>query len=90
MCCLSAVAAGSEIHVKIFRDARAVIAINGCQLKCASKVLLKQGVKPAYEVVVAETGAEKIPTLDFDYEKVEEIASTIAFEFIEKFKEKNT
>jgi len=89
MCCLSAVAAGSEVHLKIFREARAVVAINGCQLKCASRVLLKQGIKPTYEVVVAELGSEKLPTLDYDYEKVEEIASKIVREFIERF-EKST
>jgi len=90
MRCLSAVAAGSEVHAKILRDAKAVIAINSRQLKCASRILLKQGIKPAYEVVVAETRTEKIPALDFNYEKVEEIASKVASEFIEKFREKNT
>ncbi|MGC8835605.1 MAG: putative zinc-binding protein, partial [Infirmifilum sp.] len=56
MCCLSAVAAGSQTHLDIFRKAKAVIAINGCQLMCASNVLKQKGVKPTYEVVVAKEG----------------------------------
>jgi uncharacterized metal-binding protein len=30
MCCLAAVAAGSKVHLEIFKKAGAVIAINGC------------------------------------------------------------
>ena len=30
MCCLAAVMAGSELYLRIFRDAKAVIGINGC------------------------------------------------------------
>jgi len=86
MCCLSAVGAGSQLHLKIFRDAKAVIAINGCPLKCASNVLRKNGIEPTYEVTVSELGIAKQPTLDFDQETVEAIAKKISEEFISKFK----
>jgi len=85
MCCLSAVGAGSQLHLKIFRDAKAVIAINGCPLKCASNVLRKNGIVPTYEVTVSELGVAKQPTLDFDQETVEAIAKKISEEFISKF-----
>jgi uncharacterized metal-binding protein len=39
MCCLSAVAAGSKTHLDIFKNAKAVIAVNGCQLMRASNIL---------------------------------------------------
>jgi len=86
MCCLSAVAAGSQTHLDIFRKAKAVIAINGCQLMCASNVLKQKGVKPTYEVVVAKEGASKLPTLDFDEEDVERIARKIVSEFLSQFR----
>jgi len=85
MCCLSAVAAGSPVHLKIFRDAKAVIAINGCALKCASNVLRKNGIEPTYEVTVTELGIAKEHTLDFDEETVEAVAKKIADDFLSKY-----
>jgi uncharacterized metal-binding protein len=84
MCCLAALAAGSELHLKIFRDAKAVIAINGCPLKCASKVLRMHGIEPDYEVTITDLGVPKASTLDFDENEVYKIAEKIAEEFIKK------
>jgi len=84
MCCLSAVAAGSEVHLKIFREARAILVINGCQLMCASNVLRKNGIQPTYEVVVAKEGVDKLPTLDYSDEEVSRIAEKIENGFLKK------
>jgi len=86
MCCLSAVAAGSQLHLKIFHDAKAVIAINGCALKCASNVLRKNGIEPTYEVTITDLGVPKEHTLDFDPETVQAIAQKIADDFISKYR----
>jgi uncharacterized metal-binding protein len=85
MCCLAAVAAGSKVHLKIFRDAKAVIAINGCPLKCASNVLRSKGIKITYEVTITDMGVPKASTLDFDEETAHMIAKKIAEEFLAKF-----
>jgi len=90
MCCLSAVASGSQLHLKIFRDAKAVVAINGCPLKCASNVLRKNGIEPTYEVTITELGVSKEPTLDFDSEVVHSIADKISKEFLSKFKKETS
>jgi len=87
MCCLSAVAAGSKAHIEIFRKAKAVIAINGCQLMCASNALRQKGITPTYEIVIAKEGVDKLPTLDFSDEDVERIAEKIVNEFLSRFKE---
>jgi uncharacterized metal-binding protein len=84
MCCLSAVAAGSKTHLDIFKNAKGVIAINGCQLTCASNVLRQREVNIAYEVVVAKEGVDKLPSLDFTDEEVERIADKISKEFLSK------
>jgi uncharacterized metal-binding protein len=84
MCCLSAVGAGSETHIKIFQEARAVIAINGCQLMCASNILRQRGLKITYEVVVAKEGVNKLPSLDYTDEEVEKIAEKVVSEFLQK------
>lgn len=84
MCCLSAVAAGSPAHIDIFKKARAVIAINGCQLMCTSNVLKQKGIVVEYEVTVAKEGVNKLPSLDFTDEEVEKIANKIVEEFLSK------
>ena len=86
MCCLAAVARGSGLHLKIFRDAKAVIAINGCPLKCAGTVLRKQGIEPTYEVTVTDMGVPKASTLDFDPKVAHQIAEKIAAEFVWQLK----
>ncbi len=85
MCCLAAVAAGSPVHIKIFKSAKAVLAINGCPLKCASNVLRKQGITPTYEVTISQMGVPKASTLDFDAEVAHQVAMKIAEDFISKF-----
>jgi uncharacterized metal-binding protein len=75
MCCLSAVAAGSKVHLDIFKNARAVIAINGCLMKCASNILKQRGIQITYEY-------EVVVTLDFSDEEVEKIANKIVADFL--------
>ncbi len=43
MCCLAAIAAGSELHVRIFRDARAVLAVNGRPLEVCEPGVADEG-----------------------------------------------
>ncbi len=82
MCCLSAVATESRIHIDIFKNAKAVVAINGCQMKCASNILKQREIQITYEVVVASEGESKTPSLDFSDEEVEKISSKITREFL--------
>ena len=88
MYCLSAVVAGSKTHVDIFKNAKAVIAINGCQLMCASNVLRGRGIKISYEILVAKEGINKLPSLDFTDEEVAKIADKIVNEFLSRFSAK--
>lgn len=75
MCCLAAVAANSPTHVKIAEDAKKLVVINGCSLKCASKITEQKGLKPDYVLTISELGIPKAPTLDFDDEDVEKIVN---------------
>jgi len=85
MCCLSAVAAGSKTHLDIFKNAKAVIAVNGCQLMCALNILKGKGLSITYEVVVAKEGINKLPSLDFSDEEVSKIADKVVNEFLSKY-----
>ena len=80
MCCITAVAAESKAHVDIARRAKKLIVINGCANRCASKVLERLSIPYGYEIVVAEEGVKKVPTLDFEKADVERIAKKIAEE----------
>jgi len=83
MCCITAVAAESKVHVDIAKRARKLIVINGCANRCASKVLERLDIPYEYETVIAKEGVEKVPTLDFDMADVERIAEKIAKEALE-------
>ncbi len=88
MCCLSAIAAGSKIHIEIAKKAKRLIAINGCGNKCTSKILENLGIKPTYEFTIVNEGVEKVSTLDFDSADVERIAKKITEAIEAKSKEK--
>jgi uncharacterized metal-binding protein len=80
MCCITAVAAESKVHVDIARRAKKLIVINGCANRCASKVLERLNIPYGYEIVIAKEGVEKVSTLDFDPADVQRIAEKIARE----------
>ena len=78
LCCTTAVAAGSEMHLDIGRRARRVIVIDGCPMKCATKVIQKAGIKIDYSFTITDFGIAKQPTLDISEEDVLKVALAIA------------
>ncbi len=77
MCCITAIGANSKTHIDIARKARRLVAINGCNMECTSKLLRNLGIEPTYEITIAKEGVNKIPTLDFDEEEVERIVKKV-------------
>lgn len=84
MCCLSAVAADSKVHVGIAKRARRLVVINGCSNKCASKIMEQKNIPYTYEATISELDVKKVPTLDFDRADVDRIAEKIAVEALAK------
>ncbi|WP_435371994.1 putative zinc-binding protein [Thermococcus alcaliphilus] len=78
LCCTTAVAAGSEMHLNIGRRAKKVIVIDGCPMKCATKVMEKAGIKTNHSFTVTDFGIAKQPTLDISDEDVLKVALAIA------------
>ncbi|WP_048147797.1 putative zinc-binding protein [Palaeococcus ferrophilus] len=78
LCCTTAVAAGSDMHLDIGRRAKRVIVIDGCPMKCATKVMEKAGMKVDYSFTVTDFGIAKQPTLDISDEDVLKVALEIA------------
>ncbi len=78
LCCTTAVAAGSKMHLEIGKRARKIIVIDGCPLKCATKVMKKAGIKVDYSFTVTDFGIAKQPTLDISSKEVLNVALQIA------------
>lgn len=78
LCCTTAVAAGSEMHLDIGKRARRVIVIDGCPMKCATKVIEKAGIKIDHSFTVTDFGIAKQPTPDMSDEDVLKVALAIA------------
>ncbi len=76
LCCVTAIAAGSQAHVDIARNAKKNVVINGCDNRCASRILEKIGAKIDYEVDISKF-LKKMPTLDFYEGDVTEISRYI-------------
>jgi uncharacterized metal-binding protein len=52
--------------VKSAKEASLMIAIDGCPVQCAAKILQHADIEPAIQVIVTELGIEKSPDLDPD------------------------
>lgn len=77
MCCITAVGAGSKMHLDIMRRAKKIITINGCPNQCAKKILDKLNLRIDQNIVVSEQGIGKLSTLNFKEEDAERIAKTV-------------
>lgn len=71
MACLSAVSAGMPGPVTGAKQARLVLAIDGCPVKCAAKTLEKAGIKPTHNVLVTDLGLRKLDDLRYESSDVE-------------------
>lgn len=76
MCCTTAVAASSKPHLDIAERAKKNIVIDGCENKCASKVLEKAEKKIHYAITISKY-LQKVPTLDIYMGDAKKIAQTI-------------
>jgi uncharacterized metal-binding protein len=76
MCCTTAIAAASKPHLDIAERAKKNIVIDGCENRCASKVLDKAGKKIHYAITISKY-LQKVPTLDIYMGDVKKIAQTI-------------
>lgn len=80
--CLPAISPGLKPAMK-FKEADAIVVIDGCKEACVLETIKLGGFKPALRIAPDEDyGVEKIPGLEFDKEVMEKIAEDV----IEKVK----
>lgn len=63
MACLAAVSAGMPGPVTGAKQAKMVLAIDGCPVKCAGRTLEKAGIKVTHHVLVTDLGLKKVDDL---------------------------
>lgn len=66
MACLAAVSAGAPAPVTGAKQARIVLVIDGCPVKCAEKTLDKAGVRPTYHVLITDLGLKKLDDMRYE------------------------
>lgn len=63
MACLAAVAAGMPGPITGANQAKFVLAVDGCPVKCARKTLEKAGIKVTLQVLITDLGLKKVDEL---------------------------
>ena len=73
MSCISGVGGGVKSLVKLAQSGRAILALDGCALACASACLSNAGVNPDRHLVLNREGAKKYFHADASVEEVEQV-----------------
>lgn len=71
MACLAAVAAGMPGPITGANQAKFVLAVDGCPVKCARKTLEKAGIKVTHHVLITDLGLKKVDDLRHETVDVE-------------------
>jgi len=71
LACLAAVAAGMPGPITGAKQAKLVLAIDGCPVKCALKTLEKAGIRATHRVLITDLGLKKVDDLRHDQADVE-------------------
>ncbi|MCX6651023.1 MAG: putative zinc-binding protein [Methanomassiliicoccales archaeon] len=63
MACLAAVSVGMPGPITGANQAKYVLAVDGCPIKCARKTLEKAGIKVTHHVLITDLGLKKVDDL---------------------------
>ena len=77
MSCIAGVGGGVPGLVRTARSGRPIVAIDGCQMHCASHCLSKAGVTPTEHVKLYENGLRKRRGQFYDEKTIEEVTAEV-------------
>ncbi|CAM4320169.1 putative zinc-binding protein [Vreelandella rituensis] len=77
MSCIAGVGGGVKGLVRTARSGRPIIAIDGCQLHCASHCLANAGVEPTEHVKLYERGFRKRRGMLYGEDEVTEVSAEV-------------
>ncbi|HSV42843.1 MAG TPA: putative zinc-binding protein [Methanomassiliicoccales archaeon] len=78
MACIAAVGAGGMMAINAAKATKIVLAIDGCPVGCARKILDKAGVPPTLQVCITDIGMKKTDELVYglpEFEKARTMTS---------------
>lgn len=71
MSCIAGIGGGVEPLVKMARQARTIICIDGCPLRCAAKCLQREGLASTIHYDLSHFGVAKEYHRDFDLQEAD-------------------
>ncbi|XKH60496.1 putative zinc-binding protein [Halomonas sediminis] len=77
MSCIAGVGGGVKGLVRTARSGRPIVAIDGCQLHCASHCLANAGVEPTEHVKLYERGFRKRRGMLYGEDEVTEVSADV-------------
>lgn len=77
MFCLAGIGGGISGFVQSAKDAPVVVAIDGCPIGCAKKILANNGIENAKVLLLTELGIEKNKNLDPVPEELEKVKQAV-------------
>lgn len=80
MSCIAGVGGDVPSLVKLAHSGRPIIAIDGCQLVCATKCLERHGIAPDTHLQLHDYGVKKRLHEDFDPQQAEQIVTQVGTE----------
>jgi uncharacterized metal-binding protein len=66
MSCIAGVGGDVRLLVRTAKSGRPIIALDGCALQCAAKILARHGLKADKHLDLSELGVKKLKHKDFD------------------------
>lgn len=77
MSCIAGVGGGVRSLVRKAREARPIIAVDGCHLRCVQQCLSQQGVEATEHIVLSDKGVKKRYHADFDAAQADTLFSDL-------------
>lgn len=84
MSCIAGVGGDVASLLKLAHSGRPIIAIDGCQLVCASKCLERHGIAPDKHLQLHDYGVKKRLHEDFDAQQAEQIVTQVSAELTQQ------
>ncbi|QEL22478.1 zinc-binding protein [Bosea sp. F3-2] len=73
MSCIAGVGGDVPSLVRVATSGRAIVAIDGCALKCVQNCLARHGVEPSIHFDLTQLGVKKRFRMDFDQAQADEL-----------------
>ncbi|MCE5296894.1 MAG: putative zinc-binding protein [Euryarchaeota archaeon] len=70
MACIAAVGSGGMMAINAAKQTKVILAVDGCPVGCAKKILEKNGIVPTVHVLVTDIGMKKTDELSYSEDEM--------------------